>query len=110
MCCVSELISGPTARTLRVSSPIERKKRRLILATVASFALFLWDYILTFGMEVDLIWKSKWNFMKALYLLQRYLPFIDTIGLVLYSQSDAFSILFSSFFFISSNEDRVDED
>ena len=49
--------------------------------------MFIWDYILTFRMEVDLVWKSKWNFMKGLYLFQRYLPFIDTIFLVLYRQS-----------------------
>jgi len=55
---------------------------------VASSAVFIWDYILTFRMEVDLVWRSKWNLMKGLYLLQRYLPFIDTIWLVLYRQMD----------------------
>ncbi|KIM49938.1 hypothetical protein M413DRAFT_22047 [Hebeloma cylindrosporum] len=45
--------------------------------------IFLWDSILTFAMEVDLIWKSNWNLMKALYLFQRYLPFTDIIWLVL---------------------------
>jgi len=54
---------------------------------VASSTIFIWDYILTFSMEVDLVWKSEWNFMKGLYLLQRYLPFIDTIWLVLYHQT-----------------------
>jgi len=49
--------------------------------------MFIWDYILTFRMEVDLVWKSKWNFMKGLYLLQRYSPFIDTTWLVLYYQT-----------------------
>jgi hypothetical protein len=39
-------------------------------------------------MEVDLVWKSKWTFMKALYLVQRYLPFID-MGLVVYRLSNA---------------------
>jgi len=66
----------------------------LILATVAASALFIWDYILTFGMEVDLVWKSKWNLMKGLYLFQRYLPFIDAVWLVLYRQPDAFAIFF----------------
>jgi len=56
----------------------------MILSTVASSTIFIWDYILTFSMEVDLVWKSEWNVMKGLYLLQRYLPFIDTIWLVLY--------------------------
>jgi len=35
-------------------------------------------------MEVDLVWKSKWTFMKGLYFFQRYLPFIDTTLLALY--------------------------
>ena len=50
--------------------------------------MFIWDYIVTFRMEVDLVWKSKWNFIKGLYLFQRYLPFIDTIVVILYRQSD----------------------
>ena len=48
--------------------------------------MFIWDYILTFQMEVDLVWKSKWTLMKGLYLFQRYLPFIDTVWLVVYCQ------------------------
>jgi len=58
--------------------------------------MYLWDYLLTFGMEVDLVWKSKWNFMKGLYLFQRYLPFTDIIWLVLSCWSD---------FFLSSDPD-----
>jgi hypothetical protein len=65
----------------------------LIPATVAASTIFIWDYILTFGMEVDLVWKSKWNFMKGLYLFQRYLPFIDTAWLVLYRQHFTLSIV-----------------
>ena len=55
--------------------------------------MFIWDFILTFRMEVDLVWKSKWTLMKALYLFQRYLPFFDTVGLVVYCQSYASSTL-----------------
>ena len=63
--------------------------------------MFLWDYILTFQMEVDLVWKSKWNFMKGLYFFQRYLPFVDIICLVLIRQSDVLSNLLPTlnFFF-----------
>ena len=60
-------------------------------------AMFLWDYILTFEMEVDLVWKSKWNFMKGLYLFQRYLPFIEPIFLF-HCQSDMFPIFLCSSF------------
>ena len=54
--------------------------------------MFFWDYILTFGMEVDLVWKSKWNFMKGLYLFQRYLACMVPIQMVIYCQSDVFPI------------------
>jgi hypothetical protein len=69
--------------------------------------MFIWDYILTFRMEVDLVWKSKWNFMKALYLFQRYLPFIDNVWLVLYRQFDISPILLCSFF-LRSNGGKFD--
>jgi len=61
--------------------------------------MFLWDYIITFGMEVDLVWKSKWNFMTGLYLLQRYLPFIHLIWVVS-RQSDVISYFPCSIVFI----------
>ncbi|KIM36931.1 hypothetical protein M413DRAFT_31325 [Hebeloma cylindrosporum] len=51
---------------------------------VASRVISIWDYIITFGMEVDHVWKSNWGFVKVLYLLQRYLPFFDTAWLTLY--------------------------
>jgi hypothetical protein len=60
--------------------------------SVVASTMLIWDYILTFRMEVDLVWKSKWNFVKGLYFFQRYLPFIDTPCLVLYRLSDAFSL------------------
>ena len=69
--------------------------------------MFIWDYILTFRMEVDLVWKSKWNFMKGLYLFQRYLPFIDTIGLVFYRKSNVSPIFLCSFF-LRSNGGKFD--
>lgn len=53
---------------------------------LASSTIMIWDYVLTFGMEVDLVWNSEWNFIKGLYLFQRYLPFIDIISIALYYQ------------------------
>lgn len=37
-------------------------------------------------LEYSLVWKAKWNVTKVLYLLARYLPFIDT-SLVMYRES-----------------------
>lgn len=45
--------------------------------------MFVYDYFLTLGMEVEFVWSSRWGFMKVLYLLQRYLPFLDSVGLCL---------------------------
>lgn len=51
---------------------------------VATAALFMWDYLITLGMEIELIWPSQWNVIKVLFLVQRYMPFIDTLILTLY--------------------------
>lgn len=50
---------------------------------VLGVTIFVYDYFLTLGMEVEFVWSSKWGFMKVLYLLQRYLPFLDSVCLCL---------------------------
>jgi len=62
--------------------------------------MFLWDYILTFGMEVDLVWKSQGNFMKGLFLFQRYLPFTDIVLIFVTCQSDIIPIFLFTLFFV----------
>ncbi|KAJ3574789.1 hypothetical protein NP233_g1532 [Leucocoprinus birnbaumii] len=49
----------------------------------ASGTIVALDWLLTFDWEVSFIWKSDWSVMKVLYLLARYLPFVD-VTLVLY--------------------------
>ncbi|TFK63371.1 hypothetical protein BDN72DRAFT_847692 [Pluteus cervinus] len=51
--------------------------------TLASLTWYLYDLLLTLDLEVNLLWPSKWTLMKVLYLLQRYLPFIDTVIVVM---------------------------
>ena len=38
-----------------------------------------YDLILTLRLEVSLIWFSRWNYTKVLYLLVRYLPFVANV-------------------------------
>ncbi|OCH87889.1 hypothetical protein OBBRIDRAFT_128728 [Obba rivulosa] len=45
---------------------------------VASLAAAIYDYFLTMGDEVSLVWPSRWSLMKVLFLLNRYLVFVDT--------------------------------
>jgi len=47
--------------------------------------------------------------MKGLYLFQRYLPFIDTIGLLLYRQSDVCPIFFKFSFFLGQTRENLTE-
>ncbi|KAF9267106.1 hypothetical protein L218DRAFT_895312 [Marasmius fiardii PR-910] len=51
---------------------------------VSSSAVLLYDYLLTFRLEVDYIWLSSYNWLTVVYFFQRYLPFVDTLGLFLY--------------------------
>ncbi|KAF8145304.1 hypothetical protein K438DRAFT_2028821 [Mycena galopus ATCC 62051] len=50
---------------------------------ISSVAILVFDYALTFNLEVSLIWGSKWSLPKVLFLLSRYSPVID-VPLVLY--------------------------
>jgi hypothetical protein len=38
----------------------------------------MFDYLLTFRDEVELVWKSRWSTGKLLFFLTRYPVFIDT--------------------------------
>ncbi|THU76894.1 hypothetical protein K435DRAFT_615340, partial [Dendrothele bispora CBS 962.96] len=51
---------------------------------VSAGTLILYDYFLTIGREIELIWFSDWNAVKVLYLIQRYLSFVDVIVLTFY--------------------------
>jgi hypothetical protein len=46
--------------------------------TVASAAVLVYDCCITFGLEVELIWKAKFSVVTMLYLLSRYLAIFAT--------------------------------
>jgi len=94
-CCVSLICSQWFDQNFYSQFPHRRNWAFLILPAVIASTIYIWDYILTFNMEVDLVWKSRWTLMKALYLFQRYLPFIEA-AITLYRRSELFTILFHS--------------
>ncbi|KAJ7584803.1 hypothetical protein C8J56DRAFT_949074 [Mycena floridula] len=61
-------------------------KQIISYVDVIGCAVFLYDYTLTLEREISLIWGSEWTFMRVLYTLQRYLPFVDTLCLTLFHQ------------------------
>jgi len=84
--CFAVMLKAASSESQPLVPPLRLQLTFLILAIVMGCMTYIWDYILMFSMEVDLVWKSKWSFMKGLYLFQRYLPFID-ITTSLYCQS-----------------------
>ncbi|KAF9260180.1 hypothetical protein L218DRAFT_962804 [Marasmius fiardii PR-910] len=56
---------------------------------VLSTTLLVYEVIINLPVEIEHIWMRKWSLLTVLYTLQRYLPFFDTAGLVLYHQFGA---------------------
>ncbi|KAF8496292.1 hypothetical protein JB92DRAFT_3126175 [Gautieria morchelliformis] len=45
------------------------------------FANQIYDYLLTFKLELELVWGTPWNVGKILYMLTRYSVFVDSLML-----------------------------
>ncbi|KAF9442950.1 hypothetical protein P691DRAFT_779143, partial [Macrolepiota fuliginosa MF-IS2] len=60
--------------------------------TIASMVIMIFDWLLTFEMEVSYIWKAPWNVMKILYILSRYTPFVDVTILVFFESGDGLTV------------------
>ncbi|KAG2341259.1 hypothetical protein BDR05DRAFT_465102 [Suillus weaverae] len=40
---------------------------------VAAGAVVVYDWVLTLGQEIELIWRQRWSLMTVLYLVIRYI-------------------------------------
>ncbi|KAH8801254.1 hypothetical protein DL96DRAFT_1775631 [Flagelloscypha sp. PMI_526] len=50
---------------------------------LAALSILIWDYLLTFNLEFNLIWSAKFNGGTFLFFLTRYLPIADIlVGLI----------------------------
>ncbi|KAH6901425.1 hypothetical protein BKA70DRAFT_1436152 [Coprinopsis sp. MPI-PUGE-AT-0042] len=52
---------------------------------VTSMTILILEYFEHFELERTLIWKSRWNVCKCLFLASRYLPFVFVAGWLYYS-------------------------
>ncbi|KAF7775840.1 hypothetical protein Agabi119p4_4233 [Agaricus bisporus var. burnettii] len=43
---------------------------------LASLTVLLFDWFLTFPLEVSLVWKRQWNTITVFFIITRYLPFV----------------------------------
>ncbi|KAF8631118.1 hypothetical protein AX17_005163 [Amanita inopinata Kibby_2008] len=59
--------------------------RFYVVRKVTSTTILYFDYLLTLDAEVNLIWKAPWNLVKVLYLIMRYMPFMDVTMILYYT-------------------------
>ncbi|KII92923.1 hypothetical protein PLICRDRAFT_37735 [Plicaturopsis crispa FD-325 SS-3] len=73
------LANEPPKSSLFGGGPVDPTQAALgsqaaIRSSVGAFAFLLYDIILTFDQEVELIWSRDWSFVKLLYFFVRYFP------------------------------------
>ncbi|KIK62230.1 hypothetical protein GYMLUDRAFT_994997 [Collybiopsis luxurians FD-317 M1] len=80
----------------------------LISTLVSTSTLLIYDYCLTLDLECKLVWSRPLKWFNILYLVQRYLPFIDTVVMLNigtfssnHSQIYCYSVLHGSLFILS---------
>ncbi|KAF9067012.1 hypothetical protein BDP27DRAFT_1296743, partial [Rhodocollybia butyracea] len=49
---------------------------------VSSTVLFLYDWMIMLPLELDVVWSKKLRPLDVIYIIQRYMPFFDTIGIL----------------------------
>ncbi|KAF8996796.1 hypothetical protein BDQ17DRAFT_1249420, partial [Cyathus striatus] len=37
----------------------------------------LYEYFITLDLEVKFVWNAPWTFIKIIYIMTRYLPFVE---------------------------------
>ncbi|TDL21284.1 hypothetical protein BD410DRAFT_312021 [Rickenella mellea] len=45
--------------------------------SIAAFSVLLWDYFVLLPDEVSFVWPTRWNLTKCLFVVNRYLAFVD---------------------------------
>ncbi|KIJ56337.1 hypothetical protein M422DRAFT_239560 [Sphaerobolus stellatus SS14] len=72
------------------SSPLAEfyyEQHLIFVFNVSGTALLVFDYFLLLEKEVKLVWSAKWGIGKWLYVLSRYLVFLDIFAVDAYNLS-----------------------
>ncbi|KLO18488.1 hypothetical protein SCHPADRAFT_936161 [Schizopora paradoxa] len=54
------------------------------LFNVAFYALMIYDYVVSLSDEINFIWPGEWRLGKTLYVINRYLVFVDPAVTLMY--------------------------
>jgi len=71
--------------SLAIADAIRILAKEDIIATylhTSSVALFVFDFLLTLGREVELIWVQPRTVVTILFFINRYFPFLDSVALI----------------------------
>ncbi|KAG1752970.1 hypothetical protein EDB19DRAFT_1670869 [Suillus lakei] len=52
---------------------------------MAGLAVLVFDYCIKLEAEIDLTWGRKWGFIRILFVVARYMPFVDVLVDLIYS-------------------------
>ncbi|KAF8995946.1 hypothetical protein BDQ17DRAFT_1430072 [Cyathus striatus] len=94
------------SKTLQVAVISLEHMQIINYVRVATVAIVVYDYLLTFDLEVHFVWKRDWSVIKILFILTRYSIFFDAItGLALqflpYASAAKCKTLYSTLAFLS---------
>ncbi|KAI0792300.1 hypothetical protein C8Q75DRAFT_804702 [Abortiporus biennis] len=63
---------------------------------VAAVTMLTYDIMINFADEIELVWKSHWNPVKAMYIAARYLPWLFQLALLAIEIDGTTGLFFSS--------------
>ncbi|KIK47112.1 hypothetical protein CY34DRAFT_799648 [Suillus luteus UH-Slu-Lm8-n1] len=72
------------------------------IMTVAGLAVLVFDYCINLETEINLTWGRKWNFIRILFAVARYMPFVDVPVDLIYSLGPTSPRLCLSLYQVSS--------
>ncbi|KAH8089867.1 hypothetical protein BXZ70DRAFT_493784 [Cristinia sonorae] len=62
---------------------------------MAAVAILTYDIMITFGDEVEMIWRRQWTFAKGMYIAARYIPWIFELALIAINADGTTGLFFS---------------
>ncbi|KAG1766996.1 hypothetical protein EDD22DRAFT_334350 [Suillus occidentalis] len=89
---------------LDMTSPLEVASRLQIVKyfKMVGLTVLVFDYCIKLETEINFTWGRKWNFIRILFAVARYMPFVDVSVDLIYSLGPTSSRLCLSLYQVSS--------
>ncbi|KAF9255137.1 hypothetical protein L218DRAFT_884795 [Marasmius fiardii PR-910] len=77
-------MSDPAVAKVAFEKLVGALDHQRMVAVIFNATLLVYDVLLNLGLEIKFIWARNWSLLTVLYIIQRYLPFFDTLGVTLH--------------------------